>query len=84
MNYDANATHWQIGDLVIHDCDAKEPRMLMVVIGYTPDGLCKTRYAAPWMPRTHRTIYRNEPKYLHDPRRFGIAVPEKATANEQT
>lgn len=69
MNDTPNTTHWQKGDLVIHDADAKTDKMLMRVIGYTRDGLCKTQY----VDRQHRrTIYTNELKYLHDPNRPDI------------
>lgn len=69
MNYEANTNHWVKGHIVIHDADAKEPRMLMRVIGYTRDGLCKTQYCSRWL---RRTVWKNEIKFLHDPARFGI------------
>lgn len=46
MNYPPNTTHWNLGDLVLHDADAKEPRMFMRVVGYTKDGLCRTKYVS--------------------------------------
>lgn len=67
MNYDPNTTQWRKGDLVLHDADAKEPKMLMKVIGYTRDGLCKTQY----LFESHkRTIWENEIAYLHDPEQW--------------
>lgn len=42
--YTVNARHWQVGDLVLHSCDAKRRAMLMRVLGYTPEGLCRTVY----------------------------------------
>lgn len=33
MNYPPNEIDWDLGDIVLHDADAKEPRMLMVVVG---------------------------------------------------
>lgn len=45
MNYEPNTIDWQIGDLVLHDADAKEPRMLMVVVGETD------------IPHQYMTIY---------------------------
>ena len=69
MNYEPNTTHWQKGDLVIHDADNKNKSMLMEVIGYTRDGLCRTRYRNR---QARMGEYRNEIKYLHDPKRFGI------------
>lgn len=69
MNYKANKNLWRKGDIVIHDADAKEPKMLMKVIGYTRHGLCKTQYVDR---NKKRTIYQNEIKYLHQPERFNI------------
>lgn len=72
MNYEANTTKWKKGDIVIHDADAKEERMLMVVIGYTRDGLVKTEYIDRiWH---YKNRYHNELKYLLDPARFGIVT----------
>lgn len=64
MNYDPNTTQWHKHDLVLHDADAKEPRMLMKVIGYTRDGLCKTQYITP---DHRRTVYKNRIAVLHEP-----------------
>ncbi len=48
MNYYPNTRQWQVGDLVIHDYDAKRIDMLMRVIGYNPKtGHCITVYAFP-------------------------------------
>lgn len=69
MNDTPNTTHWKKGDIVIHDADRKCDRMLMVVIGYTRDGLCKTRYVNP---SVSRKVYINEIAYLHDPKRPDI------------
>ena len=40
MNYHPNICDWQIGDIVIHDADAKVEHMLMKVIGVkkAPEG----------------------------------------------
>lgn len=69
MYHEPNTHHWQPGDLVIHDADRKSSHMLMKVIGYTRDGLVKTRYISHGSPRK---VWINEPRYLHDPSRFGI------------
>lgn len=69
-NYAPNKSRWWKGDVVIHDADAKEPKMLMVVIGYSRDGLCKTQYCNPLCHR--RTIWQNGIEFLHDPKKFGI------------
>lgn len=67
MNYKPNTTQWKKGDLVLTDSDAKEPKMLMQVIGYTRDGLCKTQYV---FKGRKRTIWKNEVKYLHNPEQW--------------
>lgn len=77
LNYEPNTIRWMPGDLVLHDADKKSREMLMEVIGYdAKTGECKTRYVTPeafgW-PK--RRVYRNSLKVLHDPGRFGIAVP---------
>ena len=79
MNYEPNTTTWKAGDLVIHDADAKKAYMLMRVVGYTRQGLVKTRYIDPNMTdhdnyKSTKEIWTNEPKYLHDPAGFGIEV----------
>ena len=91
MNYPENTKDWQVGDIVIHDFDAKKIGMLMVVVRiYKTTGLIGTRYIYPaWagcqMPldtpfksisyvvRTHvGRIWKNERKYLHDPKLFDL------------
>ncbi len=67
--YEANTTKWKKGDFVIHHFDAKEPKMLMVVVGYTRDGLCKTQYI---LKTRSRRIMNNDIQWLHNPERFGI------------
>lgn len=69
MNYEPNTRQWVRGEIVIHDADAKEPRMLMKVIGFTRAGLPKTRYVDK---RQSRKVYINEFKYLLDPTQFGL------------
>lgn len=81
MNYPENKRTWERGDIVIHDADAKEHRMLMRVI--TPNrcnGHCITEYVYPgWVYRTQtpKGRYQNGMKSLHDPRRFGLIVPNE-------
>lgn len=65
MNYKPNTQKWGVGWLVLHDCDSKEPRSLMEVVGFTRDGLYKTQYL---FKSRKRKIWKNELKYLHDPR----------------
>lgn len=78
MNYPANSTTWRVGDLVIHDADAKRADLLMRVTGYDrATGLVRTRYIrASHHNAPLRGVWRNELRFLHDPRRFGIALPE--------
>lgn len=76
MLYEPNTIQWRRGDIVIHHADAKEPKMLMRVIGYTRDGLVKTQYVDS---RQKRTIYRNALKNLLDPRDFQL---ERADFNQ--
>lgn len=80
--YTANTTTWRKGDLVIHDADAKRASMLMRVTGYDrATGLIRTRYVlATGVNAPLRGVWRNEPRYLHDPRRFGIALPANSEA----
>lgn len=74
--HEPNTVQWKVGDLVIHDSDAKRADMLMIVIGQDRSGIFCTRYAFPWMqPRPwRRKIWRNSIEWLHDPARFGISV----------
>ena len=76
MNYAPNERDWKIGDLVIHDCDAKRMDMLMVVVGEMPGGMYKTVYVnQDKHVRHHSTetsakIWLNEKQELHAPYRF--------------
>ena len=40
MNYEPNTVKWKPGDLVLHDADAKEWRVMMRVVNYAVDGRC--------------------------------------------
>lgn len=75
--YPPAQTPWSIGDLVIHDDDAKRADVLMVVTGCGSDGIHRTRYAFPTeQPRSgQREVWRHKLAPLHDPSRFGIDVP---------
>jgi hypothetical protein len=73
MLYPPNTIKWAKGNIVIHWCDAKEPKMLMRVIGYTRDGLIKTQY----IDKQHkRTVWINDLKNLLDPRDFGLKAQD--------
>lgn len=69
MLYEPNTTQWGRGDIVIHWCDAKEPKMLMQVTGFTRDGLVKTQYLDK---RLKRTVYTNPMTSLLDPTLFNL------------
>ena len=81
MNYKENKIDWKVGDLVLHDADAKKEQMLMKVIEIMTDGQIKTRLVDPYMgrcPDHHRPLtvkertFVNDKKYLHDPQRFNV------------
>ena len=72
MLYEENTVEWKVGDLVIHDADAKKPHMLMRVIRIRPDGQYVTKYIDKRWVR--EPPISNDKKYLHDPKRFGIQV----------
>ncbi len=84
MNYEPNTTVWKVGDLVIHDMDLKEKKMLMRVERRYVNGMYATTYFFPQAhycklcghktTRFNNKIYKNDLKFLHDPRKFGIEV----------
>lgn len=78
MNYEPNTIIWGQGDFVIHDFDAKRHDMIMQVIGYQKNGLCKTVYFYnhKWEGKKKR-VYKNDIKYLHPLGAFGIREPDK-------
>jgi hypothetical protein len=69
LNYEANTNKWQAGDIVIHDGDAKEPKMLMKVLGYSRDGQIRTQYVSK--SRKQR-VMKNFFDCLHQPERFDL------------
>lgn len=75
MNHEPNLMHWVRGSIVIHDADAKEPKMLMKVIGFTRDGFTKTQYIDK---RQSRKVFTNRMVLLHDPRRFDLLAQDFA------
>ena len=72
----ANQKQWKHGDLVIHDREAKEHKMLRVVTFVREDGVCRTQYAYPKeLPQRYRNkVFYDKSEYLHDPKRFGIPI----------
>ena len=73
--YEANTVQWKIGDIVIHDCDAKNASMLMKVLRYNREGLAVCVYLHDQSRYIRPKQYPNDVKYLHAPKRFGIEVP---------
>ncbi len=82
MNYEPNTRKWEVGDLVIHDADRKETAWLMQVEKVFKNGMIKTKYFNPQVVRCrvcgHKMLkynkkrYKNDLKYLHNPKRFHI------------
>ena len=62
------------GDVVIHDRDAKEHRMLRVVVAINDRGVVRTVFQHKnELPEHWRNrVFYDLPKYLHDPKRFGV------------
>lgn len=69
MKYESNTIQWRRGDIVIHHADAKQPDMLMRIIGFTRAGMPKTQYCCKDKPRK---VYANDLKNLLNPEQFGI------------
>jgi len=71
----ASRKQWKVGDLVIHDRDAKEQRMLRVVVAVLDGGWVRTVYQhrsqlpASWRGR----VFLDRMRDLHDPYRFGLS-----------
>ena len=75
MNYEANEIEWKVGDIVIHDCDAKKEHMLMVVFRIETDefGTCyHTRYKYGGNFPDATKVWKNCKDVLHDPKRFNL------------
>jgi len=75
-----NRKSWNVDDLVIHARDAKERRMLRVVIAVLPDGRIRTVFAhRPDLPEAwRRRVFVDRPADLHDPRRYRISMSRMA------
>ncbi|HEY3363889.1 MAG TPA: hypothetical protein VGK74_02400 [Symbiobacteriaceae bacterium] len=80
LNYEPNTVQWPPGAPVIHDADAKESAMLMVVMGYTEDGKCRTRYINRYNGSMRLTPkeWHNPLCAVHDPKRFNIPLPQRS------
>jgi len=85
--YDKNKVDWPIGQIVIHDADAKERYILMIVLAKRKNGEVGTRYLYPeliWNKhkpmaaharKQYGKMWWNDKKYLLDPTKFDIDVP---------
>lgn len=80
MNYKPNEINWKVGDIVIHDADAKKEEMLMKVIRIIKT-LKKTIYETKLFNYPNKKFmnskenrYLNKKECLHDPKRFGIDI----------
>lgn len=86
MNYEENNIHWKIGDIIIHDCDAKRGNMLMKIIKTYQDHKGQPRYVCAYIDRIYHmgskglslqefnvwNRWDNSIKPLHDPKRFNL------------
>lgn len=72
MNYEANKIDWKIGDLVIHDCDAKSYHMLARVteIKTTNED---TKYKTEYLDKKlNYQDWWNTKDVLHNPKIFDL------------
>ncbi len=44
MIYEANTIQWKVGDIVVHDADSKDHKMLMVILAVDDTGMAKSKY----------------------------------------
>lgn len=73
MNYTPNTKRWQVGDVVIHDADAKMLKMLMRVVGLDVENdLVMTEYIVDDRPNRRNRIMKNDFRVLHDPAMFNL------------
>lgn len=89
MNYEPNTKEWQVGDLVIHDADAKDHKMLMVVTrikkptGYEFRECRGLLYCTKYLNDSRKHQYENILSELHDPARFNIGITEQDRLDAQ-
>jgi len=68
--YPENKIDWNVGDVVIHDADAKTKSMLMKVVETNcRDALIKTVYINR---KGNKPYYLNDKKFLLDPKLFKL------------
>ena len=83
-NYPENKICWKVGDIVIHDYDAKNKNLLQKVIKIQKNGLIITEYIDPDIMLPRRNVrFKNEGKSLHNPAKFGIDVKDKKEGEEE-
>jgi len=72
MNYEPNTTDWKIGDLVLHDYDAKKKHMLAKIVEIKEDKKGK-RFRMEYLDKKlNYQEWWNQKDVLHAPERFGI------------
>ena len=90
MNYEPNTISWNIGNIVIHDADAKRENMLMKVIAREQNAGGQLRYICAYIDESyHRNQkgltkkefnkwnrWNNSRKPLHDPKIFGLKTDQ--------
>ena len=72
MNYEENNIDWKIGDIVIHDADAKRENCLAKIVEKkeTKQGM---RYRMLYLDKKKNyQQWWNNKECLHDPKRFNI------------
>ncbi len=83
MNYEENNIDWNIGDIVIHDADAKDERMLAKIVEKkeTKQGI---RYRILYFNKENNyERWWNSIRPLHDTKRFGIDISKFIKPNKE-
>lgn len=86
MNYDKNKIEWKLGDIIIHDADAKRKNLLMKIIEKKLDINDEIRFVCAYIDKKYHmdqkgftekefhkwNRWENSINPLHDPKRFGL------------
>lgn len=86
MNYTENNIDWNVGDHIIHDCDAKRKNMLMRIVAKHINKNKQRRYVCAYIDRAYHmgqkglttkqfkdwNVWENSISPLHDPNRFDL------------
>jgi len=97
MNYEPNTTVWKVGDIVIHDADAKRMNMLMKVIERRQDATGRHLFICAYIDKQYHMTQKgfNEKEYskwnrwtnsiksLHNPNRFDFYTPTQTKESEK-